>query len=99
MGENDGLYLAAVNIFAAGDDHVLQAIQNIEIAICILVADVSCAKEAISERCCAIFAFVPIPAHYIFATHYQFAVLPRFHLFAEIVGYPQIYAGAWASAR
>src|ERR1700761_8119243 len=99
MGENDGLYLAAVNVFAARDDHVLEAIQNIEIAVRALVPDVPCSKEAISECSSGVVAVVPIPSHHIFATHYQFAVVPGPYLPAGFVGYAQINPGTWSSAR
>ena len=40
MGEDDSLDLAAIHIFTACDDHVLQPVQDVEIAVCVLVADV-----------------------------------------------------------
>src|SRR2546430_8514930 len=44
--------LTRVDIFAARDNHILQAVLDVEIPVCILIADVSCTKEPISERKC-----------------------------------------------
>src|SRR6266853_6333429 len=47
--ENDGLHLTAIDIFAACYDHVLLPIKQVKKSIAVLIADVSSAKEAISE--------------------------------------------------
>ena len=44
------LDLAGVDVLAARDDHVLQAVQDVEITVRILTADVSRTKEAVPER-------------------------------------------------
>src|SRR5712692_10202710 len=51
--------LTGVNIFAARDDHVLHAVQDVEIPVCVLIADVSSAKEAVSERKGSFFRIIP----------------------------------------
>ena len=56
------LHLARIDIFAARHDHVLEAIQDIKISVCIPVADVSGAKEAVSERASLVSASRIIPA-------------------------------------
>src|SRR4051812_48482189 len=49
MRVDDGFDFAGINILAAGNDHVLHAIENVEEAVCILIADVSRPKHSISE--------------------------------------------------
>src|SRR5882724_6624721 len=46
---NDSFDLTAINVIAARNDHVLQAIQDVEVASRILVTDVSRPKQPISK--------------------------------------------------
>src|SRR6266576_3714718 len=46
----DRLDLAGVDVLAARDDHVLQAVQDVEITVRVLTADISRTKEAVPER-------------------------------------------------
>src|SRR5205823_10876389 len=68
--------LSAVNVFAAGYDHVLQAVQNVKVPVCAAVADVARAKHAVSKSSLGFIGIIPVSLHDIGATCYQFAALP-----------------------
>ncbi len=70
-GENDGLHFSAIGTFAACDDHVFQTLQYVNITGFVLVADVSGAKESVSERSLRVGLVVPESAHCVRATRYQ----------------------------
>src|SRR5258707_14985552 len=74
-----------IDILATGNDHVLQAVKDIEIAICILIAEVSCAKEAISEGESGLFLIVPIAAHDIRTPGREFTSTPALDLLSRLV--------------
>src|SRR5258708_35625781 len=78
MCVNDGFDFAGINILAAGDDHVLQAIKNVEVPVCVLIPNVARSEEAVSEREFSFFRLVPITAHDIRAASGQLACLPGF---------------------
>src|SRR5437773_361634 len=78
MRVNHGLDFAGVNVFSAGDDHVLQAIPNVEVSVCVLIPNVARSEEAVSEREFSFFRIVPITAHDIRAASDQLACLPSF---------------------
>src|SRR4029450_5014767 len=63
MCVNHGLDFAGINILAARDDHVLQAIQDEEIPVCILITNVAGSEKAVPEREFSLFRLVPITAH------------------------------------
>ena len=73
---NNCFDLTRVDIFAARDNHVLQAVQDVEIPVCILIADVSRTKQPVSERKCSFFRIIPITAHDIRAPSHQFTRMP-----------------------
>src|SRR6266436_6928794 len=50
MRVNHGFDFAGVNVLPAGDDHVFQAIENVEISVCILIADIAGSEKAVPER-------------------------------------------------
>src|SRR5437660_12110540 len=54
MGSQDGFDLGRVDILTSGDDKVCAAVEDIEVAICIKVADVTCGEPAILKLtgCC-----------------------------------------------
>src|SRR5271156_4114480 len=87
---DDGLNLARIDIFAAGDDHVLETIQDIKVPIWISVAEISRAKETIPERLLGFFRIIPIAAHDIRASRHQFAMTPGFKFLSRLVHDPQV---------
>src|SRR5438876_11628721 len=76
MRVNDSFDFSRINIFAAGDDHVLQPIKNVEVSVCVLISNVARSEEAVSEREFSFFRLVPITAHDIRASSDQLACLP-----------------------
>src|SRR5262249_37876348 len=72
---NNRLDLAGVDVLAARDNHVLQAVQDVEITVRILTADVSRTKEAVPERKIGFLGILPIATHDIRAPSHQFARL------------------------
>src|SRR5260370_19359861 len=69
------LDLAGVDVLAARADHVLQAIQDVEITVRILTADASRTKEAVPERKSGFLRILPIAMRDICAPSHQFARL------------------------
>jgi hypothetical protein len=69
-----------VDILASGDNHVFQPVQNVEIPLRILVADVSGAKRAISKRKRGLPWIIPVPPHNVGAASHQLAGLSNFDL-------------------
>src|SRR5258708_15630555 len=57
------LDFTAIDLFAAGHDHVFDAVNEIKIAGCILVAEVPCAEEAISKGAGSIRSVLPVLRH------------------------------------
>src|SRR5437870_8736925 len=78
MRVNDGFDFSGVNVFSAGDNHVLQAIQNVKVSVCVLIPNVARSEEAVSECEFSFFRLVPITAHDIRASSDQLACLPGF---------------------
>src|SRR5437667_9946399 len=73
---NHGFDLTGVDIFTARDNHVLHAVQDVEIPVCILITDVSRTKQPVSERTCSFVRITPITAHDIRAPSHQFTRMP-----------------------
>src|SRR5579859_600124 len=82
---DDRFDLAGINIFAACDDHVLQAVEDVEIAVRILIADISRAKHSVSKRESRVLRIIPVTPHDVGAPYYQFPVLPDFHFLSRFV--------------
>src|SRR6185295_1576220 len=79
------LDLTRVNILAAGNDHVFQAIQEIEVTFAILIANVTGPKQTITERELRFFRIVPVATHYVCAASSQFTGLAHFNFFSRVV--------------
>src|SRR6267154_6815843 len=78
MRVNHGLDFSRINVFSAGDDHVLQAIKNVEVPVGVLITNIAGSKKAVPEREFSFFRLVPITAHDISAASDQLACLPGF---------------------
>src|SRR5207253_4016095 len=63
MRVNHGFDFAGINVLSAGNDHVLQTIENVEVSICVLIADIAGAKEAVPECTLRLLRVVPIATH------------------------------------
>src|SRR6266571_6355416 len=88
-----------VNILAAGNNHVLQPIENVDVTISILVADVTAAEHPITKYRVRFFQIVPIAAHYICAAGNQLTMLAGSNLLPLVVHNLHFNAGTGAPAR
>src|SRR6476660_9276783 len=73
MSVNDRFDFAGINVLAARYNHVLQAIENEEVSLCVLITNVAGPKEAVSKREFSFVRIVPITAHDIRAASDQLA--------------------------
>src|SRR6266850_7914411 len=90
MLADDRLDLAGVDILPARNDHVLHAIEDVEISLGILIADVSGPKQAVPERPARLVHVVPVAAHDIRAPSHQFTGMAGLDVLSCIVDDPQI---------
>src|ERR1700752_5404582 len=70
-------HLSRINVLTAGDNHVLQSVEDVKISPGVLMADISRTKESVAERFSRFFRIVPIAPHDVGASYDQFACLPR----------------------
>src|SRR6266567_8744137 len=94
MFVDDGFDFTGIDIFAACDDHVFQAVEDVEIAVRILIADVSRAKHSISKCEGRVLRIVPVGPHDVGAPCDQFPVLTEFNFLSRFVLDSQI--NSWA---
>src|SRR6266436_7394503 len=73
-------HLSRINVLTAGDNHVLEPVEDVKISRSVLLSDISRAKEAIAKRFGGCFRIVPIAAHDVGASCGQFAWLSRLDL-------------------
>src|SRR5437870_13154715 len=99
MRVNDGFDFSRVNVFSAGDDHVLQAIENVEVSVCVLIPNVARSEEAVSEREFSFFRLVPITAHDIRAAGDQLARFPGFDFLSRWIDNAHVDSEARPPAR
>src|SRR6266404_4625315 len=99
MRVNRGLDFAGINILAARDDHVFQAIENVEVSVCVLITNVAGPKEAVPEREFSFFRLVPITAHDIRAARDQLASFPGFDFLPGCIHNTHVDSEARPSAR
>src|SRR6266576_2799308 len=99
MRVNDGFDFAGINVFSAGDNHVLQAIKNVEVSVCVLIPNVARSEETAPECEFSFFRLVPITAHDIRAASDQLACLSGFDFLPRLVGDPDVDSETRSSAR
>src|SRR5207253_1922999 len=99
MRVNHGLDFSGVNVLPAGDDHVLQTIENVEESVCVLIADIAGAKEAVPECTVCLARVVPIATHDIRAASDQFARLPDFNFLSRSIDNTHVDSHTWTPAR
>src|SRR5712672_2861595 len=99
MRVNDGFDFAGINVFSAGDDHVLQAIENVNVSVLVLIPNVARSEEAVSECEFSFFRLVPITAHDIRAASDQFASFPDFNFLSRWIDNAHVDSHAWTPAR
>src|ERR1700748_3437831 len=72
---NDGLDLAGIDILSTRDDHVLRAVEDVEIAVRVAAADVARSKHSVLERELGLLRIVPVSGHDVGAARHQLATL------------------------
>src|SRR6476661_808756 len=77
---NDGFDLAGIDILSAGDDHVFHAVEDIEIAVRVAVANVARPKQSVLKREPGLLRIVPVTAHDVGAARHQLTALSRSEL-------------------
>ena len=60
----DVLHLGAVDVLAAGDDHVLLAVDDVDVAVLVLPHQVTGMEPAAAERLGGLLGLVPVPLHH-----------------------------------
>src|SRR5262245_38341687 len=91
--------LVAVDVLAAGDDHVLGAIDEEEIALSVHEAEIPAAIPPGPEDGRRLLGFVPIPRHDVGATYDDLADLTWRQLAVALVEDPDVDARHGPSAR
>src|SRR6266487_348788 len=99
MRVNDGFDFSGVNVFSAGDDHVLQAIKNVEVSVCVLIPNVAGSEESAPECEFSFFRLVPITTHDIRASSDQLACLPGFDFLPCCIDNVHVDSETRSSAR
>src|SRR5437588_11261610 len=99
MRVNHSLDFAGVNVLPAGDDHVLQAIENVEVSVGVLIPNVARSEEAVSESEFSFFRLVPITAHDIRAAGDQLARFPGFDFLSRWIDNAHVDSEARPPAR
>src|SRR5262245_10070572 len=102
---NNRFDLTGVDVFSARNDHVLQAVQDVEIPVRILIADVTGTKHpildilAILECSCRFFRLIPVTARDISAPGHQFTMLSDSNFLPRLVDYPHVDPGTSPPTR
>src|SRR5215510_1773270 len=96
---NNRFDLTGVDVFSALNDHVLQAVQDVEIPVRILIADVTGTKHPILERSCRFFRLIPVTARDIRAPGRQFTMLPDSNFLSRLVDYSHVDPGTSPPTR
>src|SRR5262252_1940721 len=96
---NNCFDLTRVDVFSARNNHVLQAVQYVEIPVRILIADISSAKQPILECACRFFRIIPVTACDIRAPGHQFTLTPDSDFLSRLVNNPQVDPWTGSSTR
>src|SRR3546814_4557930 len=63
MARDGVLYFCRIDILAAGNDHVLHAINHIEIAVLVQIAGIAGVHPAVAQRGLCLLRLVPVARH------------------------------------
>ena len=85
MIEDHGLHLTAIHVFTTRDDHVLLAVEYVEIAIDVLITDISGTKEAVSESSRGLLFIVPVPTHHVRTARNELTLLAVLDWIAQFI--------------
>ena len=96
---DDALDFGGGDILAAGDDHVLLAVGEIEEAVVVEIADVAAAEPVAEERGCGLLGIFPVAARDLRAAQADLAVLAGREAVARIVADLDLDMGDRAAGR
>src|SRR3954447_3114219 len=77
---NNGFDLAAIDILSTRDDHVFHAVEDVEIAVRVAVANVAGSKHSVSKREPGLLGIVPVTAHNIGPARHELTTESRSEL-------------------
>src|SRR6185437_2520250 len=83
----------------AGNDHVFQAIENVEVPVGVLITNVAGSEEAVPEREFSFFRIVPIASHDIRAARDQLASFPGLNFLSCWIDNAHVDSEARPTAR
>src|SRR3954451_23875916 len=77
---NNGFDLSAIDILSTRDDHVFHAVEDVEKAVRVAVANVARSKHSVSKREPGLLRIVPVTAHNIGAACHELTTVSRSEL-------------------
>src|SRR5258708_26634085 len=95
----DGFDLAGIDILSTRHDQVLHAVEDVEIAVRVAVADVARSKHSVLKREPGLLWIVPVAAHDIGAARHQLTTLSRSEFPSGCVHIAQVDAGTGPTTR
>src|SRR3990170_2323004 len=95
----NGLDFAGVNVLAAGDDHVLLAVDQEEIPILVEAPEVAGMKPSVPENLCILPVALQIALAHVGSADHNFPCLPRWQRPAIVFEDAQFHAGQWPARR
>src|SRR5262245_11506636 len=91
--------IAGVDVFSARHDHVLRAVENVEISVRIAIADVARTEKSVATRFGRFLRTVPVGAHDVRPSAHQLAGLSDGDVPTGLVDGPQVNTRTGAPAR
>src|SRR5262245_15553874 len=98
MLEQYRLDFAGVDVLAAADDHVLDAIANEEEVLAVAIPDISGPQIPIAKGPRGFFGVVPVAAHDIATSDDELAGLPHRYIASGFIDHAHVDTGRSASA-
>src|SRR3954465_8699851 len=77
---NNGFDLAAIDILSTRGDHAFRAVEDVEKAVRVAVANVAGSKHSVSKREAGLLRIVPVTAHNIRAARHELTAVSRSEL-------------------
>ncbi|MNL38413.1 hypothetical protein D3C87_1606260 [compost metagenome] len=99
MTGNRAFDFTRINVFATADDHVLEAVDDVDIAVVVHVGAVTGVHPAATQRLGGFFGFVPVAEHDVRATDQHFTDRAARHLVVVFVDDAHGHAQPWPPGR
>src|SRR5262245_4531180 len=93
------LDLTRVDVCTTGDDHVLLAIRDVQVAIFVKMTHVAGMEPAVAERLRGRVGVVPVTLHHEVATYDDLPRRSRRNITVHVVDHPDLDPGGLASSR